>query len=112
MKNKTDNYLERIPKIRRSIDWKINEENLVDLILENKGFMNRVFQKFFKKPKFTYIHLDNLGSFVWKLIDGEKSIVDIGRLLEEGLGDTAEPVYERLAQFFKILESNRFIEWN
>lgn len=115
MKNKKlkteENYLEKIPVIPEEISWSADEKGVVTLDIENKGLMNRIFQKLFKKPKFTHIHLDEIGSFVWPMIDGEKSIADMGEPMEQHFGDKAKPTYERLAKFFQILESYRFIQW-
>ena len=80
--------------------------------MENKGIANRIAQKLFKKPKISYVHLDKMGSFVWSLIDGEKSIVELGEAVEEKFGEEAHPLYERLAKYFQILDSYHFISWN
>ena len=50
-----------------------------------------------------------LGSFIWQQIDGEKSILQIGELVQEAFGEKAEPLYERLAQYMKILYGKGFI---
>ena len=106
----SQNYLERIPYRPHEIKWK-EEEGTVTLEIENRGFMNRLAQKLFHKPKTSFIHLDRTGSFIWPLLDGEKSIIDIGKLVEEHFGEEAHPLYERLAQYFKILDSYGFIRW-
>lgn len=112
MKKKSDeNYLDRIPVKPSSIPWKTDENGIVTLEIENKGAMNRIAQKLFKKPKISYIHLDKNGSFVWPLIDGEKSIFEIGKEVDAHFGEEAHPLYERLAQFFRILDSYGFVEW-
>lgn len=108
---KTENYLERIPLRPDRIKWSADEDGGVTLDIENKGFFNRLAQKFFKKPKVSHVHLDKWGSFVWPLLDGEKDIVAIGELVKEQFGDEAEPLYERLAKFFQVLDSYSFIEW-
>lgn len=103
------NYLEKIPSHKEDIRWSTDGEGKVTLEIENKGFMNKLAQKLFKKPKISYIHLDELGSFVWPLIDGEKSILVIGEAVDAHFGERAHPLYERLAKFFRILESYNFI---
>ncbi len=110
-KNTEENYLERIPVRSDNLPWKTDENGFVTVEVENKGAMNKIAQKFFKKPKISYIHLDKNGSFVWPLIDGEKSILEIGKSVEKEFGEEANPLYERLAQFFRILENNNFIYW-
>ena len=105
------NYLELRPKRKQSIRWSVGEDGAVTLEIDNKGLMNRIAQKLFKKPKISYVHLDEMGSFVWPLIDGETDILRIGELVKEHFGDKAEPLYERLAKYFKILESYHFISF-
>jgi len=111
-KNKNENYLEKIPVRNPDINWKTDDEGKVTLEIENKGVFNRIFQVLLKKPKISYIHLDDMGSFVWPLIDGEKDITEIGKFVEEHFGEKANPLYERLIQYFQILENYKFINWN
>ena len=103
MKNKEQNFLEKIPVKSEKIGWSADENGIVTLEIENKGIYNRLFQLILKKPKITYIHLDENGSFVWPLIDGEMNIVEIGQKVKEHFGEKANPLYERLAKFFQIL---------
>lgn len=110
MKKTNENYLERIPVRNSKISWS-EDDGKVSLEIENTGFMNKVAQKLFKKPKTSYIHLDELGSFVWKITDGETSLIDMGKAVEEKFGEEAYPLYERLAKYFQILESYNFISF-
>ncbi len=110
-KQAEENYLERCPVRNNSIGWSQDDTGLVTLEIENKGVMNRIAQKLLKKPKISYIHLDEIGSFVWPMIDGERSIMDMGAPMEKHFGEKAQPTYDRLAQFFQILESYGFIRW-
>ena len=107
----SENYLERRPVRPSHIAWSQNEKGLVTLDIENKGVFNTIAQKLFKKPRISHIHLDEMGSFVWPLLDGEKSIIDLGVDVKEHFGEKAEPLYERLAKYFQILDSYHFIEW-
>ncbi len=50
-----------------------------------------------------------MGSFIWPLIDGESNLIVLGERVKENFGDKAEPLYERLAQYFVILEKYKFI---
>ncbi len=103
--------MERIPVRKETIDWKTDETGIVTLEIENKGVFNLIAQKLFKKPRISYVHLDETGSFVWPLIDGERSIMELGKAVNEEFGEKAEPLYERLAKYFQILDSYSFIEW-
>ena len=110
-KKKTENYLERIPTKCEKFRWTESDNGLVTIEVDNKGFFNRLLQKIAKKPPISYIHLDENGSFVWKLIDGEKDIIKIGELVKEHFGEAAEPVYERLVKYFAMLENAGFISF-
>lgn len=103
------NFLDKIPERNKELQWTTDEKELVTLNIENKGFFNILAQKLFKKPKISYVHLDELGSFVWPIIDGEKDITALGVLVKEKFGEKAEPLYPRLAKFFQILESYGFV---
>ena len=105
------NYLEKIPMRKTGIDWDKNEEGKVTLHIKNEGLMNKLAQKLFKKPEVSHIYLDDIGSFVWPILDGNKDIIALGELVKAEFGDKAEPLYERLAKYFQILDSYNFIEW-
>lgn len=107
----SENYLERKPICRKALGWSTDENGNVTLEMENKGVANKIAQKLIKKPKISYIHLDEMGSFIWPLMDGEKDILEIGKYVEEHFGEKANPLYERLSQYFKTLEKYNFIEY-
>ena len=112
MKKSTENYLERRPCRVKGLTWTADEEGIVTLAIENKGIMNRIAQKIFRKPKISYIHLDELGSFLWQRLDGTKTLIDLGKEVEEQFGEKAHPLYERLAKYVQILDSYHFVMWN
>ncbi len=109
MKNKKENYIEKVPAINQNINWSKEENGAVTLEIENKGVFNRIAQKLFGKPKISYIHLEEIGSFVWPLIDGKTDIFELGKQVKEHFGEKAEPLYPRLVKYFETLETYRFI---
>ena len=111
MKKNKENFLEKVPVRNDSISWTMGEDGKITLEIENKGFFNRLAQKLFKKPPVSYVHLDELGSFVWPITDGTKTIEEIGVPVEEEFGEKAHPLYERLATYFNILASYGFVEY-
>ena len=76
-KQKEDNYLDKKP-VRADIKWDTDADGNITLHVENKGSMNKIAQVLFKKPKVSYIHLDEMGNFIWPMLDGEKDITEIG----------------------------------
>ena len=113
-KNKliSKNYLEKHPVISDLIKWHSEDSGLVTISIENKGVFNKLAHMLLKKPKISYVHLDEFGSCVWQLIDGQRNITKIGELFLEKYGDKANPLYERLAKYFQVLDSYGFIKWN
>ncbi len=107
----SENYLERIPMRKQGLEWTKDDESKVTLHISNTGVFNRIAQKLFKKPPVTYVHLDENGSFVWQLMDGERNIISLGEAVKTKFGDDAEPLYPRLAKFFQILDSYGFVEY-
>ncbi len=110
-KEKPENYLEKVPQLSSMLFWNTAEDGCVCLHIKNQGVFNRTAQLFFSRPKVTHIKLDEMGSFVWSHIDGKRDIIEIGRLVEQRFGKDAYPLYERVAKFFQILESNRLVDW-
>ena len=109
-KNKqAENYLDKVPVKNANIGFSTDDDGKVTLEIENKGAVNRIFQKLLKKPKISYIHLDEFGSFVWQQIDSQKDITLIGEAVEEKFGEKSHPLYERLVEYFQILKSYSFI---
>ncbi len=105
------NYLEKIPSIPTELGWNQDGDGKVTLEIKNKGWANKIAQTLFKRPKVSYIHLDEFGSFVWTLIDGERDLTTIGEKVKEHFGENVEPLYPRLAKFFQILDSYGFVDW-
>lgn len=106
-----ENYLENIPVRKEDLRWDTDDKGVVTLYVHNTGLMKKITQKLLKKPEYTQVHLDETGSFVWPLIDGERNIIDLGKDVKEHFGEKAEPLYPRLAKFFQILESYGFVKF-
>lgn len=105
----TENYLDKVPAICRDLDW-IQTNGLVTVTQENKGFYNKIAQRFFNTPKVSNIDLDEFGSFVWLCIDGKRNLFDIGKMIKEEFGEDAEPLYPRLIRFIQVLLEVKYIE--
>lgn len=107
----TENYLERVPSHSATISWTLSEVGVVTLEIVNTGWADCVAQLLFGRPKVSYIHLDSLGSLIWTLIDGNKNIATLGKLVEAEFGKKAQPLYTRLTRYFQILDSYHLVEW-
>lgn len=115
-KNKKDkkqdiNYLDLIPETNQSIRWHRDLKQRIILEIENKGMFNTIAQKVFGKPRFSKVHLDEIGTFIWPEIDGTKTVQDLALLVKEHFGDKAEPLYPRIVKYFQIMESYEFVHF-
>ena len=114
MKNKNNvplkNYLDYIPVHSEKYSYSISDGGNVTIYMENKGSFNKVAQTLFNKPKVSQIHLDEMGNFIWPLMDGKRTVYDISQLVKEEFGEKAEPLYNRLVQYVRNLESYGFIK--
>jgi len=100
----------------------IKPEQAIDFIKRNNGlitilkpkFKNRLLTRYLlprmKQPNFK-INLDEVGSFVWKLCDGNTTVYEIGTEMQQHFGEKINPVYERLTMFLRQLHQNKFIEY-
>ena len=67
----------------------ISAKNSLDKIEAGKGtirmlhrhFYAWIAQKFFHRPRVSHIDLDTMGSFIFPLIDGKRTVGDIAELV-------------------------------
>ncbi len=98
------------PIRKKNLNWSQDKDKKIIIEMENTGPVNKIFQKLFKKPRISYIYLDDIGSFIWNLSDGNKSIHEIGEALNFHYGETVYPLYERLSLYIQTLKKYDFIE--
>ncbi len=106
---KSENYLDYIPVYNEKNRWERGEDGIITIFVENKGLFHFLAQKLLKKPRFSQIHLDEMGSFILPLIDGQRSVYDIAQLVKEHFGQQAEPLYNRLVTYMAMLENCGFV---
>jgi len=107
---KEDNYLEFVPIPKKDLKYEISDGK-VTIFQENKGIFNFLAQKLLNKPRISQIHLDDMGNFIWPLMNGKKDILAISKDVKDEFGEKAEPLYNRLVQYFKTLVSYGFVEF-
>jgi len=107
-KNQPENMLDLVFSRSPQFPCKIAKDGIVT-ILEKQA---HPIQKFFRRlgaiiPEFREIELDDYGSFVYRQIDGKKTVREIGAALKAEYGAAAEPLYERLCQYLTCLLSQQ-----
>jgi hypothetical protein len=107
------NFLEMIPV--RNVGEYDQEGDKITLFIPK--FKSEWMRRWFipaNRSKYFSIHLDELGSKVWNLIDGEKNTEEICDQFSQSLSmpeeDNSNPSLElRVTEFLRQLYKNRFI---
>ncbi|NLL78331.1 MAG: PqqD family protein [Clostridiales bacterium] len=105
------NYLDLIPERASGLGWREEPNEGIVLEVENTGVFHTIAQKVFHKPRFTMVHLDEQGTFLWPLIDGKRTVTELAALQKEKFGEAVEPLYPRIVKYFQIMESYHFIRF-
>ena len=108
-KKQQKNYLDLVPEKAQELPWSKDEEGIVVLEVENTGVFNRIAQKLFKRPKYTKVHMEKYGSFLWPLIDGQRTVMELADLQKAEFGEEVEPLYPRVVKYMQIMDSYHFI---
>lgn len=108
---KSKNMLDFVPKRSKKINWQIRETGLVRICVKHRGFYSKLAQMLVKAPPISNIDMDQFGSFIWNAIDGRRTVAEIAEMVKQRFGKDAEPLYQRLTAFFRILYANRLISF-
>ena len=57
------------------------------------------------------IRLDERGSFLWHLVDGERSVLEVAEAMREQFGEEVEPAEERVGQLIRMLRRERLLAY-
>jgi len=93
----------------RLFEHRIEEELVTVLVPRYRSRWMAWLQRRLSRPHFK-LHLDSVGSKVWLLCDGERTVEEIGKLVRECFGDDVEPLWERLGMFFRQMAKGRLVE--
>ncbi len=107
---KEQNFLEMVPKISEKLTL-TKKDDLITISFKRTSFLDKFFNFLFKKSATVYIELDDIGTKVFELIDGNRNIGEICQLLEQDLGEKVSPVVQRTTQFMASLRRNGFIQF-
>ena len=109
-KKNEKNYLDFIPVKNPDIEYETDENGIVTVFIEWKGFYHKIAQKIFRRPRVSDIKMDNYGSFVWNAIDDEKDVHQLSKEMESEF-PKMEKSLSRLIKFLEIMKDNNLIYW-
>jgi hypothetical protein len=104
------NLLDLIPAV--TVGFESNKSRIVTILAPR--FHNRLVRRFLGPglgSSCFKVTLDEIGSEVWLLCDGKRTIKEIGESVRARFQEKVEPCYDRLAVFFRQLEDARFISF-
>ncbi|MBZ9636832.1 PqqD family protein [Clostridium sp. FP1] len=102
-----ENFLLYRP-LRKIEQWEVNGEK-VKLFFHHNKPVERFMRWLIKKSKVSDIQLDEMGSMVWQLCDGTRTVYDIALALVERFNDTEENSINRLIMFLRYLSRKGWI---
>lgn len=93
----------------QTCEWE-EGKNGVSLLMPRfgTGGLGQLVARLFQ-PRPLKVHLDDVGTFVWRRCDGSTSVAEIADSLREQFGERIEPAEERLVTFIAKLHQSRFI---
>jgi hypothetical protein len=94
----------------RSCEWEEGEKGVTLLVprLGRSRIARRIEHLVRGKPY--RVHLDAVGSFVWRHLDGAATVREIADAMHREFGEKVEPVEDRLVTFLRTLERGRFVK--
>jgi len=102
-----ENFLLFVPHMKHT-EW-IEKDGFVLLIFHHNHPIQKAANWLVKKSSTSDIKFDDLGSTVWKAIDGKRNLYEIGEIVKTKFGASSEPVYERLIMYIRYLNRRGWI---
>ena len=98
-------------KPRRLAEWESSDDGKVVVLIPKfkSAFLKKWLMPKLAKPFFK-VKLDETGSAIWLLCDGETSVLSIADELRKKFGSAVEPIEERMTRFFYQLERGDLIK--
>ena len=102
-----EEVLNIVYKICNSMEFEVNNKGIVTILEKQDHKIQNFLRKIkFSIPQYKKIELDEYCSTVFLLIDGNKTVKEIGKSLDEKFGSKVHPLYERLLIFLNHIDVN------
>ena len=102
-----ENFLLYRP-LRKIEKWEVSNDK-VKLFFQHEKLVEKFMRWLIKKSKVSDIELDEMGSFVWQLCDGTKTVYDIALAMMERFEMTEQNSIDRLIMFIRYLSRRGWI---
>ena len=107
------NYMELVPAHR--LPWQDDPHSEAVLVLMPRytdPILGRLLQPRLSVDKrHIRVPLEDRGSFLWRLLDGKRRVVDLVRAFEEAFPADRDNAPERVSMYLHAMYDNKFIEY-
>lgn len=112
MSTKSENLLDIVFEHSARFPHETGEDGIVTVLERQDHPIQRFARKLkVKIPEYRRIDLDEYGSYVYSLLDGQRTVREVGQALDTKFGEQVQPLYERLSLFLTFLEEkNHYIQ--
>ncbi len=107
------NYLDFVPVQRLEADLETGSGR-VAVLMPRYGdpLLGRLLQpRLGPEKRFIRVPLDSRGSFLWPLIDGDRSVADLAAAYEAAFPDDSDDVHLRVSLYLQAMYDNKFITY-
>ena len=94
--------------LRKIEQWEVSDEKVKLFFYHNKP-VEKFMRWLIKKSNVSDLELDEMGSMVWQLCDGTKTVYDIALAMMERFNDTEQNSIDRLIMFLRYLSRRGWI---
>lgn len=106
----SENLLEMVPQ--RVAGWEeVEGRVVVERPRPSQRGLRGVGERLSYSLSMRKIRLDERGSFLWHLIDGERSVAEVAEGMRGQFGEGVEPAEERVGQLIRMLRRERLLAY-
>lgn len=96
----------------RVAEWEEVEGRVIVLRPESVvGGVRGILDRFLHRMSAQRIRLDEVGSFAWLHLNGDRTVSEVGELMRSEFGDRVEPVENRLGHLVQVMRNEGFIKY-
>lgn len=97
--------------VERALEWEDGPDGGAVLLVPRfrRGPLSKWLQPKLCRP-FIRVRLDEIGSFVWRQLDGKTNFENLVDAMKGHFGQKVEPAADRLQKFLTILYKDKFVK--
>lgn len=93
------NYMDLVFVPQSDLEYEVDEEGTVTLLMEHTGVFDRIAQRFFHRPKLSRVRLDVCGSCLWRSLDGRRTVLELVEEMKKAFPEEQEDMLKRAVNF-------------